>query len=309
MSIAAELSSYYLPFTAYPYRGEVVNCPVCDSDQGTQVANLDRRLKRLTTFGCDNCGLLFTNPMPTDAELENYYTRLYRRDYQGASTTPKNKHLVKRKREAAARANLLVELLQPGSKTLDVGCGSGEFVGKMLSLGHDAFGFEPGESYGRYAKSIYGDRVRIQSWQDAEYHDKFDLVSCFHVLEHLRNPMAALQWMASMTAPGGLIYIEVPDVGAVNPSKGFGGLHFAHVIGFNHFNLLLAGALANLQPKVVVSQTGIIFEHGGGSAPEQNAEQGRGLTESLYGGNRAVEKYFRYLIGKVFSYRITSKGD
>jgi len=36
------------------------------------------------------------------------------------------------------------------------------------------------------------------------------------------------------------------------------------VIGFNHHNLLLAGALVGLQPKLVVSPTGIIFEHGDG---------------------------------------------
>jgi len=302
----SEILAYFIPFTRYPYQGEFVGCPVCSSDRGTQVANLDRRLKRLPTFACDNCGLLYTNPMPTDGELAAYYGEIYRLDYQGASNAPKNKHLRKRAKEAAARAAHL-SFLKPASRTLDVGCGSGEFVTSLLSLGHDANGLEPGHAYGSYARSIHGDRVKVQGWQDVSYSGQFDLVSCFHVLEHLCNPMAALKQMAEWTAPDGLVYIEVPNMGATNPNKGFGGFHFAHVIGFNHHNLLLAGSIAGLQPKVIVSQTGIIFEHGVCGDGSEEAEKGRILSESLYGKNRSVHNYFRYQLGKVFRNRRTKR--
>lgn len=298
-----ERLKHLTPFSKYPYEGEVVGCPVCSSNSGTQVAKIDRRLKRLSTFACDHCGLLYTNPMPTDAELQDYYTRLYRLDYQGASDAPKDRHLGKRKKEAESRKSQLAPLLKPGSKTLDFGCGSGELLTALLPLGHDAHGFEPGQTYGEYAKSIHGDRVKVQGWQEVSYEDGFDLVTCFHVLEHLRNPIAALKQMAEWTRPNGLVYVEVPDMGSTNPKKGFGALHFAHLTGFNYHNLLLAGSLAGLQLKVKVSPTGLIFEHGESSDVAKEAEQGRELAFSLYGGGNAVRNYFRYQLGKVIGKR------
>jgi SAM-dependent methyltransferase len=303
-----ELVKYFMPFTRYPYKGEIVGCPVCSCDRGTRIANLDRRLKRLPTFACDNCGLLYTNPMPTDEELDEYYMRLYRLDYQGASKAPKNKHLRKRTKEAASRVVHLVPLLKPASRTLDFGCGTGELVTSLLSLGHDAHGFEPGQTYGNYARSIHGQRITVQGWQHVSYNGQFDLVSCFHVLEHLRNPIAALKQMAEWTRPHGLVYIEVPDMCVANPNKGFGGFHFAHLLGFNHYNLLLAGSIAGLQPKVVVAPTGIIFEHGAGGDRAKEAERGRKLTASLYGERRATHNYFRYQLWKVFGRRRAEKG-
>lgn len=295
-----DILHHFVPFTAYPYRGESVGCPVCSCDRGTQVAGLDRRFKRLPTYACEDCGLLFTNPMPTEEELGHYYSRLYRFDYQIASDAPKQRHLRKRTNEAEARVVQVSDLLPPQARTLDFGCGSGEFVTSLLALGHDAYGFEPGLAYGNYARSIHGNRVEVKGWQDVSYRKPFDLVSCFHVLEHLSDPIGALKQMAEWTAPDGLLYVEVPDMAFLSAKKGFAGFHFAHLIGFNHHNLLLAGSIAGLEPKVVVSPTGIIFGHGTSVERANQAERGRSLTSSVNGRNQLVHNYFRHQLGKAF---------
>ena len=293
--------TYYMPFTSYPYRGGCIECPVCNSKSGNQVAALDRRFKLLPTFACGNCGLLFTNPMPTDHELAEYYSNFYRLDYQGAVDTPSEKHLKKRRVEATGRIACIESLLKPNSRTLDVGCGSGEFVTGLLEMGHDAFGLEPGSTYGNFARSLHGDRIQVRGWQEATYSDRFDLVSCFHVLEHLRDPLAALRKFAEWTAPDGLVYIEVPNMGEKSPNKGLGAFHFAHVIGFNHHNLILAGLLTGLQPKLIVSPTGIIFEHGKNVDGAREAERGKQLSEALYSNNRPLRNYVCYQLGKIWS--------
>ncbi len=293
--------TYYLPFTSYPYKGGCIKCPVCGSQTGNRVAGFDRRFKRLSTFACGHCGLLFTNPMPTDDELTEYYSSFYRLDYQGAVDAPSEKHLKKRRVEASVRINSLRSLLKPKSRTLDVGCGSGEFVTELLELGHDAFGLEPGQTYGNFARALHGERIQVDGWQKANYSGRFDLVSCFHVLEHLRDPLAALRQFAEWTAPDGLVYIEVPNMGETSPSKGLGAFHFAHVVGFNHHNLILAGLLTGLQPKVVVSPTGIIFEHGQNTDGVLEAEKGKRLSDSLYANHRAIRNYVRYQLGKIWN--------
>ena len=293
-----QLIRHFMPLTRYPYAGEMVPCPVCACDRVTQVAGIDRRFKLLRTVACDSCGLLYTNPMPSDAELTDYYTRLYRLDYQGAASAPKDRHLAKRAREAAKRLARVGALIAPQSRTLDFGCGTGEFVTGLRSMGHDAHGFEPGHAYGSYARSIHGNRILVKGWQEVRYESQFDLVSCFHVLEHLRNPVAALRQMAAWAKPDGLVYIEVPDLGMVRRNKGFGGFHFAHVIGFNQHNLVLAAAQAGLRPRSIVAPTGIIFERGVSVDGAREAEKGRMLSLDLYASGRAMRNYVRYQLDK-----------
>lgn len=288
----------FLPLTRYPYVGEKINCPVCDHASSTHVANLDRRFKKLPTQCCDACGLLYTNPMPTEDELVAYYTKHYRLDYQMAATRPKPKHIVKRNREAAGRIAQVVKLLPNNARTLDFGCGSGEFVGQMLNEGVDAHGFEPGETYGSYAQGNLGERIKIATWQDATYDKPFDLVTSFHVIEHVRDPIAAMSKMVEWLAPDGMVYIEVPDMGQTHPSKGFGGLHFAHVLGFNHHNLILAALKVGLRPKHIASPTGIIFERGVGEDADQIASRGHQLSQEIYGNGLAYQSYLSYQVGK-----------
>jgi len=290
---------FYTPFTAYPYTGEAVPCPGCCADDSWRLGRLDRRFKRLPTVACGRCGLLYTNPMPTDAELDAYYGQFYRLDYQAAGSGPTARHLRKRRHEALYRANHLEGLVAAEASTLDFGCGSGEFVGLMVEEGRDGHGFEPGELYGNHAKALLGERIKVDGWRQVSYLRTFDLVTCFHVLEHLRDPMAALAQMAAWSAPGGLVYVEVPDLGNMHPNKGFGALHFAHVLGFNHHSLVVAAARAGLRPRKVVSPTGIIFEHGALADEEAEARKGHELTRQIYGDGRIYSNYLSYQIGKL----------
>jgi 2-polyprenyl-3-methyl-5-hydroxy-6-metoxy-1,4-benzoquinol methylase len=236
-----------------------------------------------------------------DAELAIYY--------QAATTEPKERHLRKRRAEATKRAAQLEGLLEPAARILDFGCGSGELVRAMLEKGHDSHSFEPGDTYGSYAKSGYGERItvagwqagRLAGWQAVMFGAPFDLVTCSHVVEHLRDPVAAMQQMAEWTVPGGLVYVEVPDLGSNDPNNGFGALHFAHLTGFNRHNLVVATARAGLKPERIIDPTGIIFRRAEMVADtvENEARQGRELSDRLYGGGRIVSSYLRYQAGKL----------
>lgn len=296
------LFSFFLPFTGYPYEGTDVPCPACGSDDVKPLVSLDRRLKRLPSACCQHCGLIYTNPMPTDAELADYYANFYRFDYQAVSSEPTERHLAKRRKEAAFRAEQVRDLLSTGMRTLDFGCGTGEFVSAMADLGHQAHGFEPGETYGNFARRKHGDRIKVSGWQQADFPaGGFGLVSCFHVVEHLAQPVEAMKKMAEWASPDGYVYVEVPDLGQSQRNKGFGYLHFAHLINFNTHNLVVAAARAGLVPVKRVAPTGIIFQRG--DMPEamiaEEAGRGAALAQSLYGEGRMISNYLRYQAGKV----------
>ena len=80
---------------------------------------------------------------------------------------------------------------------------------------------------------------------------------------------------------------------------GFGFFHFAHVVGFNHFNLLLAASRVGLTPVKTVSPTGVIFERGVGEAPEALAEKGRALTAAHFVGTSPGKQYLAYQRRKI----------
>jgi len=286
-----------LPFTAYPYRGDVVPCPVCGEVSSTRVANIDRRLKRLPTVACDGCGLLYTNPMPDEADLEAYYRRLYRLDYQMV-VSPTDRHIRKRSAQASRRADIVARMLPRDARTLDFGAGSGEFVLTMSQRGFDAYGFEPGEGYASHARSLLGDRILHMRWQDISFERRFDLVTSFHVLEHLRDPVAALTAAARWVRPGGLIYVEVPDAVAQLRRKGFGSLHFAHLIGFNQHNLQHAAARAGLAVMHVVGPTQILFRRTREVAIA-DPSAGMALTHAALRERGPTDAYLSHHIGKV----------
>lgn len=285
------IARYMLPMTRYPYSGGVVPCPVCGERSFAPVSGIDRRLKRLPTVTCDRCGLFYTNPMPTESELGTYYEKYYRFDYQLAATKPKPKHIAKRQREALGRAQQLHGLLPEGARTLDFGAGSGEFMTLMLEKGFDAHGFEPGETYATHAIERLGARMRQIGWQEADYGPEFDLVTSFHVFEHLSTPLPALKRIAGWLKPGGKVYIEVPDMAEWFARKGFGSLHFAHVLGFTQGNLTLAAAKVGLRPLKVVAPTGIIFEQGAAEDEDSHAALGLATARQL----TAIGPTSRYL--------------
>lgn len=239
---------YFIPLTGYPYQGAMVDCPVCGSDSHSQITNWDRRVKRLATHLCDHCGLFFTNPMPTAAELDRYYSKTYRIDYQFAFFKPGRKHRRRKQREAARRAARMDAVigLDGPRRYLDFGCGSGELVRQMEALGHAAHGFEQGATYGEFARAALdapatgAGSVRVGAWREMDYAPKtFDIISCLHVLEHLNEPMPALRRVHSWLSDDGVFYLEAPDM-QDRPIKGFDCFHFAHVLGFSRDTLMYA---------------------------------------------------------------------
>jgi SAM-dependent methyltransferase len=294
---AFDIARRLLPFTGYSYEGRVVPCPVCGCEKFTRVASLDRRIKRLPTVMCNACGLLYTNPMPTTAELDAYYSRHYRLDYQFSLSKPSGRHMRKRSAEAAERLEVVDSLLPRNGRTLDFGAGAGEFVETMLRAGFDAHGFEPGRNYGSHARSRLGDRVRLVGWQEATFPRAFDLVTCFHVLEHLNAPVKAIEAMVSWLEPHGKVFLGVPDMALYAP-KGIGALHFAHVVGFNHYNLVLAAAKAGLRPVKVNDLTWIVFERGETPDLAELARLGLATAKAGYVDRNPVRSYLSYWLGK-----------
>jgi 2-polyprenyl-3-methyl-5-hydroxy-6-metoxy-1,4-benzoquinol methylase len=100
---------------------------------------------------------------------------------------------------------------------LDVGCGTGEFLREMRRAGWTVRGVESDEGAARHARGRHGLDVVCGDIHDVGPSDgTFDVVTMWHVLEHLASPQRALALIRGVLKPRGLAVIAVPNVESVD---------------------------------------------------------------------------------------------
>jgi SAM-dependent methyltransferase len=101
--------------------------------------------------------------------------------------------------------------LPAGATHLDVGASYGWMVEVGQELGLDSHGIEPGEA-APTAEAVRP-RIRRASLEDfaAGEGRRFDLITLWHVLEHLPEPRRALELLRGLLADGGRLLIAVPN--------------------------------------------------------------------------------------------------
>lgn len=109
-----------------------------------------------------------------------------------------------------SRANIFLALgyLKDNSITLDVGAGTGAFIGVLRELGFEAFGIDPGPAQVKFARSR-GRQVFRGGWQDVPY--GYDIITLFDVFEHIVDSRSCLQHLGKCLKPGGKLIIECPE--------------------------------------------------------------------------------------------------
>jgi 2-polyprenyl-3-methyl-5-hydroxy-6-metoxy-1,4-benzoquinol methylase len=226
----------------------VPHCDICESSEFRPIADRDRDGQPLSTVICGGCGMVFTNPRPTAEAIEKFYRQDYRVAYKEARS-PRPKHTYRAGKVALERLGYLAPILTPGCKVLDLGSGGGELLFLLRAKGYDAAGIEPNEGYGEYARDVLGLPVQLGAYQQASVEPaSLDVVTSFHVVEHLERPVEALSTLAGWLKPGGRMLIEVPNIQSTVqwPKSRF---HQAHLQNFTPKTLAMAGRRAGLEVK------------------------------------------------------------
>lgn len=222
-------------------------CNLCRARQGTLVAVADRHGQPLPVTCCAGCGLTYVDPIPTREELAKFYAERYRLEYKQASH-PRPKHVFRAGRVALGRLRVAALLAAPPARVLDCGAGGGEFSYLLTSRGYRFTGIEPNDGYREYARAEYGVDVRPGTLDDNEFAaGEFDLITMFHVLEHVPDPAAALARLTGWLRPGGHLYLEVPNAltDVSSPSNLY---HRAHLYYFAAAPLAALAQRAGLAP-------------------------------------------------------------
>ena len=156
-------------------------------------------------YACAHCGTVHQPGLPSGTELAELYREMSDDLYLGEEEG----------RRATARRLLdLIRRHVPAGDLLDVGCGHGLLLDEARRSGYSVTGLELSESARAYATDVLGLDVRdetVERFAADGAERSFQVIVLADVIEHLEDPLGALDACERLLAPGGALCVITPD--------------------------------------------------------------------------------------------------
>lgn len=189
-------------------------CPWCGSEKAQ--INLwlkDEFLSKEDFHICEclNCGLSYTMPRPNKEKIGEYYKseEYYSHQENKKGFIPRLYESVK-KVNLKHKYNLATKGLNVG-KMLDIGCGVGDFLHTAEEHGWTCTGVEPSEDAKAIAKTKTTANIINSEDMEKIPDATFDLITMWHVLEHVDDLKWQIEQLHRLTKTKGRIVIAVPN--------------------------------------------------------------------------------------------------
>lgn len=175
-------------------------------------------------YECEDCGC-FSSDLDHHAPLSDAFNKNYYEHVDGETIRGKfdrvmsmgadqsdNWHRVERILSTVDRLRESFSLVR-GNQILDVGSGTGVFLGHMKRVRPQFQGvaLEPDEKACEHLEEVLDARVVCDVLRPKLFDSKFDIISFNRVMEHLPQPVDVIQEAEAALSKGGVVYVEVPD--------------------------------------------------------------------------------------------------
>lgn len=248
------------------------SCPICNGPGKHDFSSKDLMFNGNICFDyhrCVECGLIFQHPLPSEAEIARFYPdnyaiytnpdrpRFSRRELLTLRNKSGYRHL-----KIPPAQNLLKQMALPkpvpyvtpyveGGKVLDIGCGNGEYLLRLQSIGWQCQGVEFNPKAVEICRA-HGLDVHQGDLEEAHLDDEsFDLVTAHHLIEHVPDPHRLMEEIARITKPGGTVLIRTPNSASLGRGW-FGAYWFAnevprHLMLYSEHNLTMLASRHGLR--------------------------------------------------------------
>ena len=206
-------------------------------------------------ISCSKCGLGHTAFNKGSMELAKYYPpAYYGSGGEKALFGPFN--LVMHFFRTIRSREIHNKFKTPG-KILDVGCGSAVMLSHLNELGWDCVGTERTEISAEKAKADAALDIRVaQDILECQFKDnEFDVITMFHVLEHIADLNRLIIELKRILKPGGILIIEVPNLASYQARLGKG--RWFHIDAPRHLLHFTKNSLKNAFTKNGLKQVGL----------------------------------------------------
>jgi ubiquinone/menaquinone biosynthesis C-methylase UbiE len=190
-------------------------CPVCEHAEFESFIDLKDWMitkEEFTIVKCSSCGFHFTNPIPAETTIGNYY-----KSEEYVSHSSSNKGIINRVYSIVRNYTLKqkVKLLSSytnGNSLLDIGAGTGHFLNLAQTQGYEIQGLEPDEDARSFANQQFNLSLEKLDTLTSISSDSKDLITMWHVLEHVYHLKRDLSEIVRVLKTGGYLFIAVPNM-------------------------------------------------------------------------------------------------
>ena len=231
-------------------------CPTCGSTNET----LELEKDHMRIVRCRSCDLVFVNPTFDEAHYKQVYAS---KEYQDiVRDLGINSHEYRVNRFGVERVGIMGEYLRlPAGRApryLDVGCSTGFVVEAARNTGWDATGIDLNPSAIEFGRSRGLDLRTVALEESGFAPGSFDAVSLFDVLEHLLEPARTLRACAELLAPGGILFLYVPNFDSASRLLMGANAHF--IWPTHHLNYYTPATIRDLMLRHALTPALIVTE-------------------------------------------------
>jgi len=180
-------------------------CYLCGGTKFKKRPGSVRDRLELKVFKCVSCGLVFLSSF--DHIKEGFYENS---EMHGKDVLDIQAWVRETEWDAERRFQYLKSAL-PNQRLLDFGCGTGGFLLKARNLAATAHGIELETRLKNHYKSHSFTVFQNLSEIPSDVRERYDIITMFHVLEHIPDPKSILVELSEILAVGGQIIVEVPN--------------------------------------------------------------------------------------------------
>jgi len=182
-----------------------MDCYLCGSVDFKTRNGAVRDAANLRILECCNCGLVFLESF--DHITHGYYAE---NPIVGPEVPSVDYWLKLAERDDQRRYKMLHSAICNKS-LMDFGCGAGGFLRNCKGIARSVIGIEAEKKVNKY----WGSDICIYPDLEAVEGERFDIITAFHVVEHLHDPKALIMELLARLDENGRLVIEVPSASDV----------------------------------------------------------------------------------------------